>query len=447
MIWLEKRPTDMKLLIANFFVCSLICVVCVGGCVSQEVKDPGVAQEEKILSQDITPGQPAPVWKLPRLDGGTASLDSFRGKYVVQAFWATWCVPARSTIEGMMSLLHSVYGDNNGVKIVSIGISVWTDLESMEKERVSTRKSGFRWTQVYDDTGHVSRQYQIRCIPTVTLIDPEGNIVIQGEVWDVLPSIRKVLAEEIKAVKLDDLQQAYLEMGEGYAVAGDEYFTNQAKVNAAIDRTSDFIGRFSKRATEQQMMMARQFLAVLLSCSGQASAALDICDTALENKGLSREHRIRLLYARTHALGHLDDPDYYLACVKELKGLDRFFAGRVGWELWRIYDANVAVAYRRIPEAEEPAEAWEELEKQYLLITDIFPAWCGAHYHLAHFYQRRASVQTDQDLCDLFREAAEESLSEGIRLSWKNIWELPRQIPPDMILLEEDMGAALQVDP
>lgn len=437
----------MRSFIAGVVIaCSCICVgVCVwpkadgrnpGGRADGE--NAGARREGNLVNRGISPGQPAPLWTLPKLDGGTASLASFRGDYVVQAFWATWCVPARSTVEGMMSLLHSVYGDDNGVKIVSIGISVWTDLESMEKERVFTRELGCRWTRVYDEKAEASTRYQIECIPTITLIDPDGNMVMQGEAWEVLTAVREVLAKKVATVKIDEPTAAYLAMGEGYAVAGDEYFTNQTKNRAAIRCASDFLQRYGERATAKQLVMARQFLSVLLSCSGDAIEALGLCNSALQQAELTPEARTRLLYARAHALGHLHDTGVYLACLNELKKLNRFFAERVGWELWRIYDVNVAVAHRAIPEEEKPTEAWRELEGQYLLIADIFPAWPGAHYHLAHFYHRCADVQSDRSQAESLRWQAGVSLAEGVRLSWDSIWEFPRQVPPKLIVLEKD---------
>jgi thiol-disulfide isomerase/thioredoxin len=43
------------------------------------------------LQLNVLPGERAPAFSLPRLDGGKTSLAEQQGKVVLVYFWATWC--------------------------------------------------------------------------------------------------------------------------------------------------------------------------------------------------------------------------------------------------------------------------------------------------------------------------------------------------------------------
>ena len=59
-----------------------------------------------------TAGRAAPNFRLPRLDGTTADLTEFRGKFVLLNFWATWCGPCRGETPDLVTLFARAGGDN-----------------------------------------------------------------------------------------------------------------------------------------------------------------------------------------------------------------------------------------------------------------------------------------------------------------------------------------------
>lgn len=64
--------------------------------------------------------RPAPDFSLPRLNGPTLQLSSYRGKVVLLDFWATWCVPCREEIPHFVELQQR-YGDR-GLQIIGVSM-------------------------------------------------------------------------------------------------------------------------------------------------------------------------------------------------------------------------------------------------------------------------------------------------------------------------------------
>lgn len=60
------------------------------------------------------------TFSFPGLNGGTVSLQDFKGKVVIVDVWATWCPPCRQEIPGFIKL-YDQYKDK-GLEIIGLAV-------------------------------------------------------------------------------------------------------------------------------------------------------------------------------------------------------------------------------------------------------------------------------------------------------------------------------------
>lgn len=120
--------------------------------------------------------------------GNTITLaDLAKGKkYVLVDFWASWCRPCRKEIPN----IKNIYAENadKGLQVVSISI----DKEPEAWKKVSAIEN-LPWPSFLDD-GTLAQRFRISSVPTLLIMDPEGNIVSDGKRGEELAAqIRELL--------------------------------------------------------------------------------------------------------------------------------------------------------------------------------------------------------------------------------------------------------------
>jgi len=143
----------------------------------------GVIFKEKIeLAKKTEVGQFALPFTQQDTSGVDVSLASFKGKYVLLDFWASWCGPCRVENPNVVKAFNK--HKDKGFTVLGISLD---QPGAKEKWLKAIHDDHLEWTHVSDLkywNNEVAKQYGIQAIPQNYLIDTEGKIIgknLRGE--------------------------------------------------------------------------------------------------------------------------------------------------------------------------------------------------------------------------------------------------------------------------
>ncbi|WP_288095455.1 TlpA disulfide reductase family protein [Hydrotalea sp.] len=135
----------------------------------QEIINGQMATDPKIALMN----KPAPDFTLADTSGKMVSLSSFKGKYVLVDFWASWCSPCRQENPNVVEAFNK-YKDKN---FTVLGVSLDNDKSAWLK---AIHQDKLTWTHVSDLKqwqSSVVDLYKITGIPFNVLVNPQGIII------------------------------------------------------------------------------------------------------------------------------------------------------------------------------------------------------------------------------------------------------------------------------
>jgi thiol-disulfide isomerase/thioredoxin len=132
----------------------------------------------------------APNVALQNADGATIQLADYRGKVVLVDFWASWCVPCKTSFPALDSLYREY--QPRGLEVLAVNLD-----ERRHDADAFLGDHPHRLTVVFDPKGASPVAFGVKGMPSSFLIDRAGNIRFthMGYSGDVDRSYRHEIAQ------------------------------------------------------------------------------------------------------------------------------------------------------------------------------------------------------------------------------------------------------------
>ena len=168
-------------LTTNRRVAIIACVFAIAMTVSM----PGLAQN------------PAPEFSLRAIDGETVTSASLRGEVVVLAFGASWLPLTRNQMEAVKKLADQYAGRGVAVYWISTESESPKSKNYASDEQLRALAQKYKATVLRDPDAAVSKKLGVDQLPSVVIIDKQGNVADRSGGMDPTADLAKQLADRL----------------------------------------------------------------------------------------------------------------------------------------------------------------------------------------------------------------------------------------------------------
>ncbi len=138
-------------------------------------KNNKAQQQAQPSAGDSWVGKSVPDLSLPDVNGKKISISSFRGKYLLIDFWASWCGPCRMENPNVVEAYKTFKNKNFTI----LGVSLDKDKDAWKK---AIAQDHLTWTHISDLkywNSQAVETFGFQGIPFNVLVDPSGKVIAQ----------------------------------------------------------------------------------------------------------------------------------------------------------------------------------------------------------------------------------------------------------------------------
>jgi thiol-disulfide isomerase/thioredoxin len=122
-------------------------------------------------------GAAVPAIAVTTLDGKPLNLADYRGKYVLLAFWASWCAPCRAETPHLKAA-YEAFGKDERLALVGLSLD-----DTPDEAQKYVAENRLAWTQGFvgrAPSERVTADLGVAGIPSIWLVGPDGKVVAKG---------------------------------------------------------------------------------------------------------------------------------------------------------------------------------------------------------------------------------------------------------------------------